>query len=192
MDNQETTKRWYEQDSKIAVSVQLIMKFPVELQQVIFEGVDLLVKRELKNTELANQYKTLGQEKVLAVFKSKQRKRYYDHVPEIHKAMNQIMVLPEDDQAFIAGHIIDLVKMIKEYFEAQLDSQQSSVTTKNDVKQLTDTYVKEGDDKARQYLEVLKQKFMASVEKREAETPGHGSRHALKGSDADLKIYNTD
>ncbi len=180
-------QRWYEQQSKISVAVQLVLKFPQDLQEIIFKGVDKLVEREFKVSELKNEYKTLGHKKVLAIYKSKQKKRDYDQNPVIHKGMNQLMLLSEADQSFVASQIIKLLDLLKTYLSAQ-----PSVTAINkEVEQITGVYVIEGEEAATALVKQFVQSFLQEVDKKAESSPhsGGGDKgEKISGTDTDMKI----
>src|SRR5690606_18151945 len=103
-------KRWYDRQPRLSQAVRLMMLFPDEVKSIISDGIMLLANREFQVSEQMNSFRTLGSEKILGLYKSKNKRREYDQNELLHKAMNYLYILSEKNQDFMAEHILQLVK----------------------------------------------------------------------------------
>src|SRR4051794_91068 len=94
-------RRWYDNHPKIVEAVRLLEIAPAEIQTIIAEGVLLLIEKAFRITKLENTYSSLGRDKVLMLYRSKNRMRRYDKNILAHKIMNYMLCLNEKDQDFV-------------------------------------------------------------------------------------------
>lgn len=179
-------KRWYDHDTHVATAVDLVMKFPPEIQSIIFKGIYMLAEKEFRANELMNEFKTLGTEKVLAMYKSKEKKRIYDQDPNTHKAMNYLYLLSEQNRKLMAHHILSLMGVMQDYLKVCQNAKQAPKS--GEVASLTDSYVDSGIQAAKSMLAELENIYLstAASPKPTPEIPERGQRVADGG--ADLKI----
>jgi len=166
MSQQPNFKRWYDRQPKLSRAFKLIIILPDEVRSIISESLMLLANREFDAAERENSFRTVGSEKVMALHKSKNRRREYDQNEQLHKAMNYLYVLSDDNQDFMAEHILKMVEFIQKYFATchEFKAQPSL----EDVATVTNTYVEKGTAEVENFLKQLREEFftkLASPEK---------------------------
>lgn len=109
--------RWYDRQPVVSKSVSLLENFPPEYQAALGETIIELAEKHCSAKDLMNNLRSLGPEKVLSIFKSKSKQRKTDNVQQMHQAMNYMLILPDEDRAYIAGQIIEVVGHVFEYFK---------------------------------------------------------------------------
>ncbi|MBX2861129.1 MAG: hypothetical protein KTR14_07835 [Vampirovibrio sp.] len=162
-------KRFYDQEPTLSRAVNVMLMFPKEIQQIIVEGMIDLADQEYRASEILNNVRTLGRDKVLALYKSKQKKRDFDNDPMTHKLMNYMMILSDENRILMSNHILELVESVQEYL----------VTCKNyhenpdaeQIQGLTNTYVADGKEAANQVMSGIKKAFMEKVAGQPAAPP---------------------
>lgn len=150
--------RFYDRDANVSRAVKLLMLLPFELQSIIADGIALMAEQEFRANELLRELKSLGTDKVLAIYKSKQRKRDYDKNPAMHKAMNYLMVLSDENRIWLSHKIVGLVAHLKEYL--QTCRVYSALPTRQAVGTLTNTYTQQGAEEVRRYLKAVEADFI--------------------------------
>jgi hypothetical protein len=162
--------RFYDQDTNVSQAVELLLVLPQDMQSIIADGISLIAEQEFRANELMNELKSLGTEKVLAVYKSKQKKRAYDKNQAVHRAINYLMVLSENNRLWISKRIVGLMAYLQDYLKTcRLYSVQP---TQQSVDQLTTVYVKFGPDEVKSYLKAVEAEFI-SQGRQKATTQGH-------------------
>lgn len=111
-----TYTRWYDRQQTVSKSVKLLESFPVDYQEVLGDTIIKLASKHCNAEELLANLRALGPEKVLNIFKAKSKNRGYDKNETVHKAMNYLYVLPDENRVFIATQIIEVVGHLFEYF----------------------------------------------------------------------------
>lgn len=163
--------RFYDRDASVSKAVQLLLLLPFEMQSIIAEGVAWLAEQEFRANELIRELKSLGTEKVLALYKSKQRKRDYDKNPAVHKAINYLLVLSEENRIWIAQHLIGLIGCLQDYLKACRIH--AATPSREAVDSLTSVYIDSGPAKVKAYLKTLEAEFPALAAKRPVLPPEH-------------------
>jgi hypothetical protein len=154
-------KRWYEQDATLKQSIDLLQVFPDDILTVIAEGFNQVAEKEFKAKELMRSYKTLGQEKVLALYKSKRKQRNYDKNPMMTTLVNYFLLLPAEHRTILAGQVIELVGMVQTYLD-----ECETLKLKADVDHIRafrNEYLTSGDKAARTKLDVIRAELQESV-----------------------------
>lgn len=177
---EQQTQRWYDRHKTVSKSVKLLETFPLEIQAIIADGIVMLAERECQAHELLANLRSLGPEKVLGIYKSKNRRRSYDRNSTVHEAMNYLYILSEENRLFIANQVIELVNFIYDYLKSCRQYKLDART--DDVAELTKTYIESGAADAQQLLEQLQQRFSTSIT--EAITKGE----ELFNGEAGMKI----
>ncbi len=150
--------RFYDRDVNVSRAVELLLVLPFDLQSIIADGIAFIAEQEFRANELLRELKSLGTEKVLAVYKSKQRKRDYDKNPAMHKAINYLMVLSDDNRLWMAKKIVGLVAHLKEYL--QTCRLYSMSPTQQGVGSLTRAYTHQGAEEVKLYLKAVEAEFI--------------------------------
>src|SRR5690606_12362088 len=111
-------KRWYDRQPRLASAVTLSVLLPEEVQRMIGEALVLIEDRERMLHTQDSTCKTLGSEKIMGIHKSKNKRREYDQNETLHKAMNCLYILSDDNQDLMADHILSMIDYIRQYFAA--------------------------------------------------------------------------
>ncbi|WP_373531899.1 hypothetical protein [Vampirovibrio sp.] len=134
-------QRWYDKEQTVARSVRLIKTFPTDYQEVLGETVIGLAEKHCGVNALLENLRQLGPDKVLNLFKAKSKSRNYDQNATLHKAMNCLYVLPEDQRIFIAIKVIDVVG---HFFEYLIICQETRQPSRQDILQdLSHAFIQE-------------------------------------------------
>ncbi len=157
-------QRWYDQNEHLAAAIGLTLDMPDEILTIISQGIILLAEKEFKVEELLKNFKSLGTKKVLAIYRSKEKNRNYDKNPTAHKMVNYLYLMSPENQIFMAKHIIQIMKHVQEYLKLcsthQIDPQ------KEDLENITQNYVSQGNEAVEKTLKLISQTFLKSVEDR--------------------------
>ena len=152
-----TYKRWYDRNPKLSMAVRLMLILPDEIKSILAEGTMIIANREFKISEKENSFRTLGPEKVMGIYKSKNKRREYDHNPTLHKAMNYLYIMSEGNQDYMASHIVALVGFIQYYLSTcQAFEAEPSL---EDVATITKLYIDMGKIEVEDFLGKLRQEF---------------------------------
>lgn len=171
-------KRFYDQEPTVLRAVELLLIFPRELQALIADGISTLAERNFKISVLVKELKTLGTENVLALYKARQRKRAYDQVPAVHKAINELMILTPVDRVFLSRKVLGLMHHLQDYLIAckEHGSSPSPVT----IRETVAIYVQHGSPETTRHLQSVQAVLISEgsqlrpVERRPATSPLNG------------------
>ncbi|WMU93401.1 hypothetical protein EMOOHJMP_00208 [Microcystis phage MaAM05] len=114
--NSRPKARWYEAEQDIALSVEMIVGFPTIYKTLMGSILSRLADKHCQASQLLQNPGTLPPEKVLSLFKAKNKARSYDKIESVHHAMNCLYVLPEAQRALVATQVIAVVDHFMEYF----------------------------------------------------------------------------
>lgn len=91
--------RWYDRFTHIRAMLHLAEKMPYAAKKHIGKNLLESIQRyhmQYRHAERGT-FKNLGSQAVLRLYKSKRKLRWYDQIPELHIALNTMMVaLPEN------------------------------------------------------------------------------------------------
>jgi hypothetical protein len=138
----QSRQRWYDLHPTVSKSVKLLETFPMEVQKLIGEAIIRLAERQCRASDIMTDLRSLGPEKVLGIFKSKNKRRTYDADVTVHQAMNYLYALPEEERERIAEQIISLVSVIYDYLK--LCQSYNTTTTPAEVRTLVERFILEG------------------------------------------------
>lgn len=173
-------KRWYDQTPHLSSAVETILILPDEIQKIVCRAIVMMADKEFQASERIQNFKSLGPEKILAFFKSKTRKRQYDDQPQVHKALNYLGLLSEDDRHYMATSILELMSLVKAYLHHCRAA--SEPPTALHIERLSDVYVEAGQASAYQVLRRIEHELLKKVEDK-APTPSQ-----IKESDAGMLL----
>ncbi|MBX2860335.1 MAG: hypothetical protein KTR14_03815 [Vampirovibrio sp.] len=171
--------RFYEKDPLVNQAVEALFSFPPAFQSIIAEGLAEIAERECRANELAEQLKSLGTDKVMALYKSKRKGRTYDQNPQTHKMMNYLMLLSEENRQLMARETLQLMSCIQDYLS--LCKEYESQTSAEAMQTLTGTYTGHGEKATREFLKTVKVQFMENLAGRGEKITGFGNDMAVKG-----------
>ena len=157
MSAQQTHKRWYDRQPRLAQGVRMLFLFPSEVKSIVSEATVLIANREFQDTEELQSFRTLGTDKILGLHKSKNKRREYDQNELLHKAMNYLYILSNENQDFMAEHILKMVQYIQDYLSACKAFQ--TEPSVEEVAQVTAAYVEGGAPEAEALLAKLREEF---------------------------------
>ena len=139
-------KRFYDQDPLVSQAINLLMLLPGEIQTLVAECTAKIAESEYRANELMHNMKSLGSDKILGLYKSKQKKREYDQNLLIHQALNYLMLLSEENRRRIASRIVGLIAHIKDYL--QFCRSCSMAPNLEHIREIRSTYLKFGPEEA--------------------------------------------
>jgi hypothetical protein len=105
-------KRWYDPDEKLSYSVRVLEKLPEALIDPVCTSVIALAEFE---HALHKTLKTLGHEKLMALYKSKQKLRDLDKILTFHSMMNYLSSSPSHVCKALAEHLYEFVQKTEHY-----------------------------------------------------------------------------
>ncbi len=110
-------KRWYDFDSKMALAINKTKKLSNIDQEALAESIIAFINilRESKETVEPEEILSLGKDRVLGLFKSSDKKRWYDDKPLLKNAMSMLSTLPASDVRKVAEGILQAVEQIEEH-----------------------------------------------------------------------------
>lgn len=110
--------RFYEKNPTVKQAVTLLFKFPADIRTILAKGFCAIAEKDFRAGELIHDLKSLGKEKVLALYKSRLKRREYDSCPWLSKAMNYLMILEPSDQWFLAVKLQEMIDVVRDYLVA--------------------------------------------------------------------------
>lgn len=150
-------RRWYDKHQKLYQAVTLLGTFPKTIQPIIGEGASLIAERRFHAHELMASFRSLGSEKVLGLYKSKNKRRPTDQIAQVHKAINYMYILPDENRFFMAGHVLELVHVVYGYFNVCKEFKAAPAS--GHIQRLSDTYVDHGYQRALELNDRYKVEF---------------------------------
>lgn len=150
-------KRWYDANKTLSSSIQMLDAMPMEMQTLIAETMIVLAERECKADKLMDELKSLGAEVVLALYKSKNKRRSYDANPELHKAMNYLYILPDNNRTFMGEQIIEVITHVHDYL--QVCKAAKADANMEEVARITRTFANLGSAEATKTVNQLKEHY---------------------------------
>jgi hypothetical protein len=156
-----TQRRFYEEDPTVKKAVDSLFLFPEDIQRVIAKGFSLIAERDCNAQERLKEFKTLGSEKVLALYKSKKKMRKYDKNPVVHEAMNYMLIMDTGSRNFLASKVIELVGFMQDYLK--LCKTYSSAPDIKTIENISETYVEKGLTEAKSFISKLETEFKRAL-----------------------------
>lgn len=145
--------RWYDKDPVIAQTINQLIAYPDEYQTIFADGITAFIEQECQSKPTLKSVTSLGKDKVLGLYKSKQRKRLYDKNPSLHNAMNQMYILGSQEQEHVVGQVRKLFLYVEHYF-ACCGSAQIQPTLGH-IKMLTQAFMEKGAEETQKLLESI-------------------------------------
>lgn len=142
--------RFYEKNPTVHKAVTLLFKFPPDIRSVLAKGFCAIAESDFDAHLVIKDFKRLGAEKVLALYKSQQKRREYDTDPYLSKAMNYLMILNPDQQFFLSVKLLDLIQVVRDFMV--LCKKHAMSIQLAMIEKLTSTYVHFGLSEAQEFL----------------------------------------
>lgn len=180
-------RRWYDDEPDVQQSIDLMEKFPPEIQEIVGEGAVTLAERECQARDIMSSLRSLGAERILSIYKSQNKQRAYDQSPSFHKMVNYMLVISPENRRFLARQISRMVVNISEYFKScrYYDVEPDAA----EVAEMTRAYVEMGSEDARRFLDKLKEDFRQGIRKRsEVLVADAGKSKSLMDADQGMRI----
>lgn len=152
-----TYVRFYEKNPTVKQAVTTLLKFPDDIRSVLAKGMCAIAETDFNAHIRIRDLKSLGKEKVLALYKAEQRRRDYDKDPYLSRALNYLMILEPPDQFFLAVKVNDLINVVQDFMVlCRQYAQKIQIAV---VERLTGIYVHGGLNEAEDLLNVIHAKF---------------------------------
>lgn len=90
-------KRWYDSNPKTNKLLELLTPIPQGIQDEISMMIINFVNLYRKNRSLEETPISIGKERVLGLYQSEKKRRWYDNNAALLSTMNVIATLPEED-----------------------------------------------------------------------------------------------
>lgn len=148
-------------------AVNVTRQLPRDMQGIIATGLSMVAIRDHQADHKIGNLKSIGTDKVLPLYKSKNKRRDYDQVSEFHMAMNYLQILEEPERRDVSGKMIELVEFARDYLEKCRYT--AILPEKRKVERIRDIYLGLEREKARQYLETIRQEFLTSLQVQKSE-----------------------
>jgi hypothetical protein len=162
-------KRWYDSKPGMSRALKMLERFPESVVQIVAEGVLTIAHRDYEISQAMKSLRSLGPDRVMGLYKSKQRRRTYDACPSLHRAVNTVYVLSDERQKFLISKMNALIDYTITYLK---DCQAFEVEPSEDnLAELVNTYVESGPAQAEKLLDSLRQTFMDSLNHRRMVIP---------------------
>ena len=154
-------QRFYDRDKDVREAVNVTRQLPQDMQKIIAEGLSQLAVRDYQVDKRLKEVRSLGVDRVLPLYKSKNKRRDYDEIPEFHAAMNYLRILEEEEQREVSQTVTELARFAQEYVEKCRFV--ALLPDNRKVALVRDTYIKLERVQAQQYLEAVKAEFLSSL-----------------------------
>jgi hypothetical protein len=145
--------RFYDQDPLVSKAVSLLLMLPGEVQTLTATYLSRIAEAEYRAHEMMQDTKTLGSDKILALYKSKQKKRDFDQNPAIHRALNYLMLLSEQHRQLIAHRLVGLIFHLQEYLKSC--RMFSILPTRDQMNDVCNAYLKLGPEEASRMIKMI-------------------------------------
>jgi hypothetical protein len=162
-------KRWYERQPNLSQAVSLLIILPDEVRTIIGEATMQLANQEFEESRKSGINRSLGGDKVLGLYKSKNKRREYDQNESLHKAMNYLYILSDENQDFMAIHILKMLNYIQQYFATCREFNENP--SLEEVADMTQQYVISGKTAVERFLRNLRDMFRRNIDENKSSTP---------------------
>ena len=105
-----THQRWYDQYNHISSLIKMTEQMPTGVQYSIGDNLLSTIERYKEIADKNDALKSLGADVVLGLYKSRRKLRWYDQIPELHKAFTMMATLPPHFLGHLNGKCSDLVQ----------------------------------------------------------------------------------
>lgn len=162
--------RFYDQDPLLSQAVGLLLVLPGEVQTLTADSISRIAEAEYRTNELIQDAKTLGSDKILALYKSKQKKRDYDQNPAIHRALTYLMLLSNENRRLIAHRIVGLISHLQEYLKSC--RMFSILPTFEQMQDVSNAYLKLGPEAATQKIQTFEKDSYRNAQRTKRQPSG--------------------
>lgn len=134
-------RRWHDRGGYLERVIAVLDTMPQEMRYWVVEGINGLAE---KNWKVDDLLKSVGTEKILALYKSRNKRRGYDVDPKLYKTINYFFLLPDDQQEELARKSLEFVRTMAEF---AANCNEHMMTPKRDeLQRLVDLFVLSGPE----------------------------------------------
>lgn len=169
-------KRFYEEDPTVRKAVESLFLFPDDIQKIIAKSFSLIAKRDCNAEELLKEFRTLGSDRIMALYKSKRKQRHYDRIPAVHDALNYLLVMNPESRIFLAAKVIELVSLMQDYFK--LCKQYTEPPNLELIENLSTVYIERGRKAVIAFMQQVETQLQNAL-KQESRTLAHTTQEHL-------------
>lgn len=102
--------RWYDSNLGVKDLLDLIKIIPPEAQEGLSQMIINFVNVYRKSRPPSDMPISIGKDRVLGIYKSSEKRRWYDKNPALLSAMNVIATLPEEDFKNLVDGVLQTLK----------------------------------------------------------------------------------
>jgi len=154
---QQPKRRWYDIHSDTAKFIETISVFPNDVQSIVCNALTHMADVEFHASELIHRYKSIGKERVLALYQSKKKRRKYDQNPFVHTTMNYGAILSDEQRTILMAKATEVIYVTLEYFG--LCTTFETQPELSEITRLAEETIQNGGKSARAYLAEVKTVF---------------------------------
>ncbi|MGE0200576.1 MAG: hypothetical protein AB7P76_06375 [Candidatus Melainabacteria bacterium] len=135
-------RRWYDRKPNVSGLVRMVGVSPPEVHGTMGRSMSAIVKRDCKALVVNGSVRSLGSNRVLALYKSKSRQRTLDHNNDLFRAMNELLILPADQQDHIVVCSLELIDNIFKYL--QICQEEQKIYSASEIEIIANQYIRFG------------------------------------------------
>jgi hypothetical protein len=179
--------RFYEKDPGVKFTVEFLLAFPPSIQSIVSNGFSRMAIKDHKANLWMQNLKSLGTEKVLALYALKKKRRAYDQNPETHQAMAYLFVLPPEGQKAIVSKLNELLDFVQDYLKECRSY--NFLPQREMLEKITDTYVEHGAPAATMLLKAIHVSLsQPNTPPKDAATNTTSALETIQGAETGLRI----
>jgi hypothetical protein len=149
--------RWYDQEPELSALVQTMSHQSSEDQRLYCRMIIQVYTDWREAQYLAGNQLSIGPERHMALHKSKNKRRWYDEDPLIHRAFNYLYILDEETRYYLARQLNRTTQRIKEYRSLCMSYGRNSSTS--EIRSLIQISMSQTEEATQQYLSRIFQKY---------------------------------
>jgi hypothetical protein len=178
--------RFYEQDPTVKFAIEFLFTFPKTFQGIIAGGFNQIAVRDYQANQLV---KSVGKEKVLALYALRQKRRAYDRMPNVHEAMRYLMILPDESRRSFALRLNEVTAPAYEYLK---DCQTFQAIPQAEVlEKMMGLYVQQGSPYVSLFVQAVRNTLKKSMQGKES-SQQKAFLEKLKDTRSDLTLKESD
>jgi hypothetical protein len=109
-------RRWYDHISNMTLAIHASSQLPTEIRGIIARNLsETINEHRYRLRGHNNPVVSLGQTRILGLFKAARKLRWYDPEPTLHRAFTLMSTIPEESLTDFATRLLQ----IKQYVDAQ-------------------------------------------------------------------------
>ena len=105
-ENNNKISRWYDTDQQIKQTFQLVENMSNKEREEFAANLTRVVNNFRKQQNLDNFNVSLGRDKILAYYKAYNKRRWYDQIPNLMRAINLLSILSIEEREQILSKFL--------------------------------------------------------------------------------------